>query len=168
MANERDDEQFGKQDREKEFGQDKQRPTENQGQQGQQGQFGQQGQQGQGTQGDLGRQPDQMAGGQSSSGQADPGRSGETDTLSGERGFGQGTDGGQSGSGQPGSSGGSQGGFVGSQGTGSDAYLREQGSTGGSDFAKEGQGALEGEDEDIETGQRRNRDSDIEGGSGNI
>ena len=73
---------------------------------------------------------------------------------------------------KPGQGGGSgsqgTGGFVGSQGTGSDEYLRKQGSTGGSDFASEGQGALEGQDEDIETGQRRDRDSDIEGGSGNI
>ena len=182
MANERDDEQFGEK---KEFGQDRQQPT---GQQGQQPEFGQQGQQPefgqQGQQPELGQQGQQPTGqqgqqsefgqqGQSSSGQTEPGRSGDTETLSTDRGFGQGAGGGQSGSGQPGQ-GGSEGtgGFVGSQGTGSDEYLREEGSTGGSDFASQGQGATEGAtdkpDEDIETGQRQNRDSDIEGGSGNI
>ncbi len=165
MANERDDEQF---EEKKEFGQDRQQPT---GQQGQPKEFGQQGQQP-----EFGQQGQQPTGqqGQSSSGQAEPDRSGQTDTLSTDRGFGQGAGGGQSGSGQPGQGGGAEGtgGFVGSQGTGSDDYLREEGSTGGSDFASQGQGATEGAtdnpDEDIETGQRSNRDSDIEGGSGNI
>jgi len=138
MANERDDEQFGKE--KKEFGQDKQPPT---GQQGQQPEFGQQG--------------------QSSTGQTDFGKSGDTDTLIDKPGFGQGT-GGTPGSQSPGGTGSSQGGFVGSQGTGSDDYLPEEGSTSGSDFASQGQGALE--DEDIETGQRNTRDNDIEGGSG--
>ena len=159
MANEKDKEQFGKPDREKEFGQDKQPPT---GEKGQQPEFGEKGQQP--PTGQQGQKPEFGQQGQASSGQADLGKSGDTDTLSTERGSGQGA------GGSAGGSGGTEGtgGFVGSQGTGSDAYLREEGKTGGSDFASQGQGALEGDDEDIETGQRRNRDSDIEGGSGNI
>lgn len=144
MANEKDNEQFGKPDREKEFGQDKQPPT---GEKGQQPEFGEKGQ-----------QPEFGQQGQASSGQADLGKSGDTDTLSTERGLGQGASGGTEGTG----------GFVGSQGAGSDAYLREEGKTAGADFASQGKGALEGDDEDVETAQRRNRDSDIEGGSGNI
>jgi len=159
MANEKDDE-FGKQDQPKEFGQDKQPPT---GQQGQRPELGQNQQ-----------QPTGQNQGQSSSGQTDPGQSGDTDTLSGEqRGFGQGT--GQTGtpsSQSPGGTGGSQGGsggFVGSPGSGSSDYLQEEGSAtqsdvAQSDFAPEGQGALD-QDEDIETGQPRG-ENDIEGGSG--
>jgi translation initiation factor IF-2 len=153
MANEKDNEQFGKPDREKEFGQDKQPPT---GEKGRQPEFGQQGQQQ--PAGQQGQKPEFGQQGQASSGQADLGKSGDTDTLSTERGLGQGASGGTEGTG----------GFVGSQGAGSDAYLREEGKTAGADFASQGQGALEGDEEDIETGQRRNRDSDIEGGSGKI
>lgn len=155
MANERDEEQFGEknefgQDRKAETGQDKQPPA------AQQGAFAQQSQQPTGEQG------------QASTGQAEPGLGGDTATLSNESGGGQ--------------SGGTEGagGFVGSQGSGSDDYLREEGSTGGPDFASQGQGATEGQNaikgedattglnEDVETGQRNDRDSDIEGGSGNI
>ena len=165
MANEKDDEQFGTD--KKDFGQDKQPPTGQQdqkpefGQQGHAGEFSQQGQQPLGQQGQQ-SQFDQDKGlnqGQSSSGQADLGKSGDTDTLSTERGFGQDSGGGKS----PGGTA-SEGGFVGSQGIGADEYLREEGSTSGSDFASQGQGALD--DEDIETGQRNTRDNDIEGGSG--
>jgi hypothetical protein len=173
MAEERDDEQFGKTEQAKEFGKDKQPPTGQQGQapefgqQQQPSEFGQQGQQGQA--GGLGSQPtmsgqDQSPSGsqdKSSSGQADFGKSGETDTLTEKPGFGQGIGASQS----PGGTGGAQGGFVGSQGTGSDDYLREEGSSGGSDFAGQGQGALD-QDEDIETGEPNRRDNDIEGGSG--
>lgn len=63
------------------------------------------------------------------------------------------------------------GGFVGSQGSGSDAYLQQDRSTadttGQADFARQGQGALEGDQSDVETAQTRDRDSDIEGSSGN-
>jgi hypothetical protein len=157
MANEQDNEKFGKEGQDREFGEKKQQPI---GQQGQQPEFGQKGQQ------PLGQQ------GQSSSGQADRGKSGDTETLSTERGFGQGAGGGQSGSGQTGSSGGNEGvgGFVGSQGSGSSDYLREEADN-APDFASQGQGATEGRDaldnpdEDIETGQIR-RDNDIEGGTG--
>jgi len=40
--------------------------------------------------------------------------------------------------------------------------------SGGSDFAREGQGAKDRDDRDVETGQSRSQDSDsdIEGGSG--
>ena len=75
MANEKDDDQVGKE--EKEFGQTKQPPTSQQGQQsesGQQGQpreFGQQGQPGEFGQGKQGH---------SSTGQTDLGKSGDTDT----------------------------------------------------------------------------------------
>jgi len=85
---------------------------------------------------------------------------------------------------QPGTTGRAQGeGFIGSQGTGSDDYLQQAGeeggsaggasasastdTTGGSDFAEQGQGATE-DDSDIETGQpsrSQDDDSDIEGGS---
>ena len=101
---------------------------------------------------------------------ANLGKRGDTDTLTDKPGFGQGTGGstGGTGSGQGSTGGPDSGGFVGSQGTGSDEYLQEKGSTGGSDFASQGQGAVEDQDEDIETGQPNKRDSDIEGGSGNI
>ncbi len=159
MAEERDEEQFGKQD---ETGQDKQQPPA--GQQGQPQPNAEQGEPqpvGQQNQpGELGQQA------QSSSGQTDLGQSGDTDTLAGEqRGFGQGTDGSQN----PGGTGGSQGdsgGFVGSQGNSSSDYLQEEGATGESDLASQGQGALEGQDEDIETGQPRSPNEDIEGGTG--
>jgi len=109
--------------------------------------------------------------GQSSSGQADLGQSGDTATLSGEqRGFGQGA--GQSG----GASQGGSGGFVGSQGGGSSDYLQEKAATAEStaeltdestdESTDAAQGALE--DEDIETGQAQSRDSDIDGSSGKI
>ena len=107
--------------------------------------------------------------GQSSSGQTDSGQSGDTETLTDKPGFGQVT---TPSSQSPGGTGGSQGGsggFVGSQGSGSSDYLQEQGSAAQSDaaqsdFAPEGQGALD-QDEDIETGQPRG-ENDIEGGSG--
>jgi hypothetical protein len=139
MAEERDDEQFGKQD---ETGQAKQpQPTGEQSQQQQ----------------PTGQQ------GQSSSGQTDLGQSGDTATLSGEqRGFGQGA--GQSGGASPSGSGG----FVGSQGSGSSDYLQEKAATTEStdETTDASQGALE--NEDIETGQPQSRDSDVDGSSGQI
>lgn len=57
-------------------------------------------------------------------------------------------------------------GFVGAQGEATDEYLQERGSSGrateGTDFAPQGRGALEGEEEDVEGGQRRSPRSDIE------
>jgi hypothetical protein len=177
MANERDDEQFGNEN--SEFGKDGQPST---GQQGQQSEFGQQNQQAAGQQGqqsEFAQQQQQPTGqqgqsaefaqdqtqnqGQSSSGQAEWAQDGDTGTLSSEA---DPNFGGQSPGGSSGASG-AEGGFVGSQGTGSDEYLQEQGSDGGSDFASQGQGALD-QDEDVETGQSQDRDSDIEGSSGNI
>ena len=74
------------------------------------------------------------------------------------------------GQGRPGGTGGAEGeGFIGQQGGGSDDYLREGGgssdATGGADFAREGQGAKEGDEADIESAQPRSqdKDSDIEG-----
>lgn len=145
MAEEKDEEQIGKQDQ----------PT---GEQSQQPPTGEQSQQ----------QPTGQQG-QSASGQTDLGQGGDTATLSGEqRGFGAGASG-TGGSQSPGGTGSSQGGsggFVGSQGGGSSEHVQEEGSTGESDFAPQGQGALE--DEDIETGQPQSRDSDTEGSSGNV
>ncbi len=138
MANQKDEQQLGKQDPKAELDQGKQQPT---GQQNQPSETGQQG--------------------QASSGQADPGQSGDTDTLSDERGSGQGADRGQS----SGSQGGS-GSFIGSQATGSSEELPDEAATAESDFASQGQGALNDQDEDIETGQPSSRDNDIEGGSG--
>jgi hypothetical protein len=76
----------------------------------------------------------------------------------------------QTSGGSSGTSGGE--GFIGSQGTGSDEYLREGGTSGRTtdssgaeettDFANQGRGATEGQNEDIETGQGRSDDSDIE------
>lgn len=176
MANERDDEQFGNEN--SELGKDGQPST---GQQSQQSEFGQQNQQASGQQSqqsEFGQQQQRPTGqqgqssefaqdqtqnqGQSSSGQTDLAQDGDTATLSSEAGpnFGGQGPGGSS------RSSGAAGGFVGSQGTGSDEYLQE-GPEGGSDFASQGQGALD-QDEDIETGQPQGRDSDIEGSSGNI
>lgn len=137
MADEKDEQQLGKQDPKAELDQGKQ-PT---GEQNQPSETGQQG--------------------QASSGQADLGQAGDTDTLSDERGSGQGADRGQSGGAQGGS-----GGFVGSQAAGSSEELRVEAATAESDSASQGQGALNDQDEDIETGQPSNRDNDIEGGSG--
>jgi hypothetical protein len=55
--------------------------------------------------------------------------------------------------------------FIGSQGTGSDEYLREGGTSGDTDesnFAKQGRGALEEENEDDESGSG-STGSDTEG-----
>jgi hypothetical protein len=56
-------------------------------------------------------------------------------------------------------------GFIGSQATGSDETHSE--TLDRSDFASEGQGATEAGNENIETGQRQDSESDIEGSSGN-
>ncbi|MEO6255550.1 MAG: hypothetical protein ABIO69_01950 [Sphingomicrobium sp.] len=93
--------------------------------------------------------------GQSSSGQADPGNSGDTATLTPND-----PTGGQS---QGGSSNSQQGGFVGSQSGGSDEQVQDDSATEGSDFASQSQGALDSDD--IETGQSHS-DNDIEGGTG--
>ena len=102
--------------------------------------------------------------GQSGTGQADLGSQAAT-TLSGH------TDQQDLGTGQPGSVGGASGrqgeGFMAQQGSGSDdeAAASEASSAQpaeGSDFAREGQGALEGEQEDIEGGQPRGERSDVE------
>lgn len=57
-------------------------------------------------------------------------------------------------------------GFILQQGTGPNDELQERGSaaraTEGNDFAPEGRGALEGEEEDVEGGQSRARKSDLE------
>ena len=130
---------------------------------GQQPQDQQQGQRPLGERGDFGTQQPGLGeqegqiGGQSSTGQASQDE-GETSTLS---------EGSQS---EPGSSqqtGQSDGGFVGSQGQDSGEYL-QQGGNPESGFAEEGQGAPD--QGDIERGGERseNRDSDIEGSSGNI
>lgn len=152
MANERDDEQFGKQDTDKAFGETKQQPA---GEQGQKPEFGQQGQQG-----ESGQQ------GQNPSGQADFATDRDTDTPSTEKDFGGSQATGETGGAGVGTQGG---GFVGSQGSGSSDYLREDAAA-TPDFAAEGQGAtenstLENPDEDIETGQIR-RDNDVAGGTG--
>jgi hypothetical protein len=72
---------------------------------------------------------------------------------------------------QPGSVGGASGsgseGFIGSQGSGSEDLIEGQASsseaTGGSDFAAQGRGATEGDNEDVEGDQSRGSDdSDVE------
>jgi hypothetical protein len=91
--------------------------------------------------------------GQSGTGQADLGSQGET-TLAGH------SDQQDLGADQPGSVGGASGstgeGFIGAQGTGSDDYLQERESaasanlTDGTDFAPQGRGATEDEEDDSE------------------
>jgi hypothetical protein len=112
-------------------------------------------------------------GGQSASGQAQPSNgSGQTMTANRDSGSGQGTTSNAGGStvGSDQTSGGSSGtsggqGFIGSQGSGSDDYLQQGGSqenlrssgsdaTGGSDFASEGRGALDEDDDEEGTGSR--------------
>ena len=186
MAEERDDQEFGgtegRQEGQQPTGQQAQQPTGQQaqqptGQQGQPSEFGQQ--QGQQPTGQQGGQPiggnDSQAGsgtplsqgsefgGQSSSGQTQP-SSGGADTLTSDQGPGVGT--------QSTSCNSSDEGFIGSQDSGSDDYLQDRGSepsgsssaeaTEGSDFAKQGRGALEGDEEDSETGQSRSGNEDIE------
>lgn len=139
MADERDEEQFGTEE-----GKEGQQTT---GQKGQQSELGQKeqpipmGQQGQQPTGQQGQQRQFGQQGQSATGQTRPGTG--SDTITGER------------SGES-RSGGQGEGFVGSQGAGSDEYLRERGgTTSGSDFAKEGRGALEkeeGEEDESGTG----------------
>jgi hypothetical protein len=103
-------------------------------------------------------------GGQSSSGQTQTsGGSGDTLTADQDDELGRGTTSNAGGSavGTDQTSGGSSGtsggeGFIGAQGTGSDDYLQQGGAgssssastTGGSDFAKQGRGAVDDEDED--------------------
>lgn len=151
MAEERDEQQFGKPG---ETSQDRQQqPVDQQDQPSELGQSQPQ------------KPTDQQ--GQSASGQAELGQGGDTATLSGEQRGSASIPGSQS----PGGTGGAQGGFVGSQGGSSSDYLREDGSGGGQDFASQGQGAPETaalEDEDIETGQPQSRESDIDGSSGNV
>jgi len=178
MAEERDDEQTNETQ-----GASGQQPT---GQQGQPSEFGQQqGQQG----GDFASQPTMTGGqdsstqgsqgnfgGQSSSGQAQGGGAG-SDIMTNDEGAsgGTGTTGLDSDDGNimtgDGSSGESGEGFVGSQGSGSDEYLREEESSSEtldrSDFANQGQGATESSNENVETGQRQDSDTDIEGSSDN-
>jgi hypothetical protein len=60
-------------------------------------------------------------------------------------------------------------GFIGSQGTASDEYLREGGTpddTGGSDFAKQGRGALDEENEEDESGTGSTGGTEGSGSSG--
>lgn len=163
MAEERDDEQFQETE-----GKSGQQPVGQQGQQpiaGEQGQQSELGQQ-QGQQGGDFASQQTMTGGQSSSGQAQGGDGG-ADIMTND----EGASGGTGTTGLGGGSGGSSGeGFVGSQGSGSDDYLREDDSSetlDRSDFAKQGQGATEAGNENIETGQRQDSESDIEGSSGN-
>ena len=108
--------------------------------------------------------------GQSGTGQADLGSQSDT-TLAGrsdQQDLGQDQPGSSPTAGLQGTSGAPQGeGFIGSQGSGSDDYLQQQGKEGEQDFAREGQGAPESRSENIETGREEDRDSDIEGGSGN-
>ena len=190
MAEERDDQEFGgtegRQEGQQPTGQQAQQPTGQQaqqptGQQGQPSEFGQQ--QAQQPTGQQGGQPmganDSQTGsgtplsqgsefgGQSSSGQTQPSR-GSGGTLTSDQGPGVGT---QSKSGSAGGSS-SEEGFIGSQGSGSDDYLQDRGSepsgsssaeaTEGTDFAEQGRGALEGDEEDSETGQSRSGNEDIE------
>jgi len=157
MAEERDNEQTneteGTSSQQPAGQQNQQQPIA--GQQGQQSEFGQQ----QSEQaGGLASQQT-STGGQGATGQTQS--SGNAGTTTDERGFGQSgqtSQGGQtSQSGQ---------GFVGSQGTGSDEYLREDssGTIDRSDFASQGRGAKEGLNENLETGERQESESDIEGG----
>ena len=108
--------------------------------------------------------------GQSAGGQSDLGSQSDT-TLAGradQQDLGQDQPGSSPTAGLQGTSGSDQGeGFIGSQGTGSDDYLQERDSQ-PAGFAEQGQGAPESGSENIETGQQEDRDSDIEGGSGNI
>ena len=148
-----------------------------QGQQAQQ-QFGQQGQQPVGQQGQgqqplgqqsdsgsqepgLGNQANQEYGqsaGQSSTGQASQDLGRDTETLS---------EGSQSTSGSS-QSGQNSGGFVGNQDEDSGEYL-QQGGTPQAGFAEQGSGAPnEGSDIERDSERSQNRDSDIEGSSGNI
>ena len=127
MANERDQEQFDGQTGQSETGIDKQQPTD---QQYKANQFGQQ----------SGAQP-------ATSEQGETGLGSQSD----QSGLGTQSGGGTS----TGQAAGNEG-FVGSQGTGGDEYLRQdttgqsdkQSPTGGTDFAKQGQGAVDSNDED--------------------
>lgn len=175
MASERDEDQLGgTEDRSS-------NDRETTGQQGQQSEFGQDdGTSGQpiggndsatGTGTTLSQGADfnsKGSSGQSSSGQSQPSDS-SADTLASDQGdsFGQGTTSNAGGSsvGTDQTSGGSSGtsggeGFIGSQGGGSDDLIHGESSSGGSDFAKQGRGALD-EDED-ESGSS----SEGSGGSG--
>ena len=110
--------------------------------------------------GQFGDQDDDGQQGQSGTGQADLGSQAGS-TLSGH------ADQQDLGSDQPGSVGGAQGkGFIGAPDQGTDEYLQEPGSseraTEGTDFAPQGRGALEGEEEDVESGQRRDLHREIE------
>lgn len=172
MADERDEDQFN--ETEGKGGQ------QSAGQQSQQGEFGKEqaaqptGQAGQGSEpppsmGTKGTEFGQFgdstgpAGqqGQSGTDQADLGTQADA-TLAGR------TDEQDLGQDQPGSGVGTSGaageGFIGQQGTGSDEYVQERESTAteGQNFAPQGRGALEGEQEDIEGGQTRGSGSDIE------
>src|SRR5919107_2496119 len=163
MAEERDDQEFGgtegRQEDQQPAGQQAQQPT---GQQSQQSEFGQQ--QAQQPTGQQSGQPiggndsrtgsgtplsqGSEFGGQSSSGQTQP-SGGSGDTLTSDQGPSVGT---QSTHGSAGGSPSDEG-FIGSQGSGSDEYLQNRGSepsgsssaeaTEGTDFAKQGRGALD-------------------------
>jgi len=156
MANERDDEQFnqteGRSDQQPAGQQNQQQPT---GQQGQQDATGEQGQGSDGTGGQpiggndsntgTGTPLSQGAdfGGQSGTGQTQPSDA-NGETLTSDQ---------QSETSSQSSQSGSQGeGFIGSQGSGSDDYLRDENPSGadatdGSDFAKQGRGSLDEDDE---------------------
>jgi len=105
----------------------------------------------------------------SGGGQSDLGTQADT-TLAGradQQDLGQDQPGSSPTAGLQGTSGASEGeGFIGAEGTGSDEYLQERGSP-QSGFAEQGQGAPQS---DVERDRERseNRDSDIEGGSGNV
>jgi hypothetical protein len=178
MADERDEEQFGQAESEK-----KQTMT---GQHGQQSEFGEQRGQAATGQAGSGSEPPRSMGtrgeefgqssdgngsggqqGQSGMGQSDLGTQSDT-TLAGR------SDQQDRGQDQPGRTGGAQGeGFIGSQRSGSDEHLQGgsaggagdssgAGATGGPDLASQGRGALEGEEEDLESGRSRVGNSDIE------
>ena len=160
------DDQNAGQSAQQEQGQQSQQQFGHQGepQVGQQGQ----GQQPLGQQGDLGSQEPGLgsqanqeygqAAGQSSTGQASQDQGSNTATLS---------EGSQStsGSSQPGQN---SDGFVGSQSEDSGEYL-QQGGTPQAGFAEQGSGAPnQGSDIERDSERSQNRDSDIEGSSGNI
>jgi hypothetical protein len=175
MAEERDDEQFS----EKETSSSGQQSPTQQGKTSPQSEFGQQGAK-QGSEGSFGGQ---SSGSEGVSGMASEGGgmggqpiggndsntgSGTTLTQGAEFGRQSSSDRTQSSSGETGgglgtggSAGGTTGeGFILQQGSGTDASSAE--ATEGEDFAPEGRGALEGEEEDIEGNQTRGSPSDIE------
>ena len=125
MAEERDKEEFGG----TEGGEKGQPTTDQQGQQDKQS-GGSAPPQNQGAE----------SGGQSSSGQAQAGS--EADTMAGER----------NATGRGGGSGSEGEGFIGSQGTGTDEHVEDREDQSGADFASKGQGALDEESNEDDSG----------------